>query len=476
MKCNKCNHTLPDDSVFCQYCGSRRSLFEREETPHTPSAAPRHYKLAPITDPTPREMLNNISIETITDEDERQNLEQYKKASEARDALNAELEEKSKQLHRFPLTREEAAAQSKLPKEIEELRDQIENWDAELLKMEATEPIQKLLARERKVAQEKKDAELMEIKQQLRRDLRTYEAEYDEQEKKLVKANKTPKKVKVHTVRKPSEVTQRPAIAPTSDFGLVPEKPIYTLAKKGMTGELEYLSSLRTPSGEKVRWCRCGSVNAKDIIGGIDVYDIYLMSGEKYTTLYINMYGAKASTKVPDGFYAPQQQPSTQVAISKATNAKPSKFEIINAFVLLFPIVANLIGLDWFHFQLENLLITSLCFTTVVAILKILNLTKFRNNFIFSMIIVCTLPCTLLPCFSSYSWDYDIWLTLILLIPTMYLWVCEFLALMKTYRTSQSYKLRCYKKIDRAHDYMEKGIISEAEYESLKGQILKKLE
>ena len=79
MKCNKCNHTLPDDSVFCQYCGSRRSLFEREETPHTPSAAPRHYKLAPITDPTPREMLNNISIETITDEDERQNLEQYKK-------------------------------------------------------------------------------------------------------------------------------------------------------------------------------------------------------------------------------------------------------------------------------------------------------------------------------------------------------------------------------------------------------------
>lgn len=39
-----------------------------------------------------------------------------------------------------------------------------------------------------------------------------------------------------------------------SDFGLVPEKPIYTLALKLVDGETEYLNKLYTPKGEKIRW------------------------------------------------------------------------------------------------------------------------------------------------------------------------------------------------------------------------------
>ena len=88
------------------------------------------------------------------------------------------------------------------------------------------------------------------------------------------------------------------------DFGLVPEKPIYTLASKSVDGEIAYLSKLRTPKGEKVKWNRRGSTFVDGINGMVDIYDIYLLSGQKYTTVYINMYGAKASYKVPAVFKA----------------------------------------------------------------------------------------------------------------------------------------------------------------------------
>ena len=33
MNCNKCNHILPDDSEFCQYCGSKIIKNSATETP-----------------------------------------------------------------------------------------------------------------------------------------------------------------------------------------------------------------------------------------------------------------------------------------------------------------------------------------------------------------------------------------------------------------------------------------------------------
>ena len=61
-----------------------------------------------------------------------------------------------------------------------------------------------------------------------------------------------------------------------SNFGLIPEKPIYTLARKSVDGEIEYLSKLRTPKGEKVKWNRRGSISVEGINGMIDIYDIYI--------------------------------------------------------------------------------------------------------------------------------------------------------------------------------------------------------
>ena len=84
-----------------------------------------------------------------------------------------------------------------------------------------------------------------------------------------------------------------------SQFGLVPEKPIYTA---GIDEQEHYLKSLRTPTGEPIKWSRRGSMSVNGVHGMIDVYDIYLMSGAEYKTIYINMYGAKASASAPKGF------------------------------------------------------------------------------------------------------------------------------------------------------------------------------
>ena len=86
------------------------------------------------------------------------------------------------------------------------------------------------------------------------------------------------------------------------DFGLVPEKPIYTLALMSVDGEREYLNQLYTENGVKIKWNRRGSTSVNGINGIIDVYDTYLPSGEPYKTIFINMYGAKKSEKAPVGF------------------------------------------------------------------------------------------------------------------------------------------------------------------------------
>ena len=86
------------------------------------------------------------------------------------------------------------------------------------------------------------------------------------------------------------------------DFGLVPEKPIFTLATKLVDGEIEYLEKLRTEAGERITYSRRGSTNVAGVHGITDVYNTYLPSGELYKTIYINMYGSEDSVSAPKGF------------------------------------------------------------------------------------------------------------------------------------------------------------------------------
>lgn len=86
------------------------------------------------------------------------------------------------------------------------------------------------------------------------------------------------------------------------EFGLVPEKPIYTLATDIVEGQRAYLGKLRTVNGEKITWKRLGSTSVEGVHGMIDIYETFLPSGQPYATLYINMYGARKSVAAPQGF------------------------------------------------------------------------------------------------------------------------------------------------------------------------------
>jgi len=88
-------------------------------------------------------------------------------------------------------------------------------------------------------------------------------------------------------------------------YGLVPENPIYV---NGIDGEKQYLRALRTIMGQSLTWSRQGSTHAAGVQGPVDVYKMYLPSGEEYRTLFINMYGSTNSTQPPAGFFfAPEQ-------------------------------------------------------------------------------------------------------------------------------------------------------------------------
>ena len=110
------------------------------------------------------------------------------------------------------------------------------------------------------------------------------------------------------------------------EFGLVPEKPIYTIATDIVEGQRAYLSKLRTVNGEKITWNRRGSTSVDGVHGMIDIYETFLPSGQQYKTLYINMYGAKKSISAPNGFVMSElpEKPPVKGAPAPAPIAKPA--------------------------------------------------------------------------------------------------------------------------------------------------------
>lgn len=211
MKCPKCNHTLPSDSEFCQYCGSRiekpvtPSVAEKKEEPAAAIAPPAPVVATPAPEAPKQPSLIEDKVEVVPDVEEPK--------------VNA----------------------SQLP---------------DLGKMTPDEALTAILQ---------------------------------------MQASNTIEAMEANSKTQPDNEGD-------ADFGLVPEKPIFTLALKSVDGEKEYLEKLYTVNGEKIKYNRRGSTSVNGINGMIDIYETYLPSGQPYKTIYINMYGAKRSTKAPAGF------------------------------------------------------------------------------------------------------------------------------------------------------------------------------
>ena len=149
-----------------------------------------------------------------------------------------------------------------------------------------------------------------------------------------------------------------------ADFGLVPEKPIFTLALKSVDGEKEYLDELYALNGERIAYNRLGSTHVNGINGMIDIYETFLPSGQPYKTIYINMYGAKRSTKAPAGFSLgrPVVTPASQTAPSPAlTKPVSRKFGMWRIWISATLVVCTLsIALNLFqYFSHQNTLTTT---------------------------------------------------------------------------------------------------------------------
>lgn len=120
------------------------------------------------------------------------------------------------------------------------------------------------------------------------------------------------------------------------EYGLVVNKPIYTI---GVSGSNNYLKALKTSAGENLAWQRVGSMSVKGINGIVDVYKSTLPSGEPYKTLYVNMYGAKTSESAPVGFCFSEQKNAVEDAVPvnierKQTQVAPKRKSNVPIIVL----------------------------------------------------------------------------------------------------------------------------------------------
>ena len=85
-----------------------------------------------------------------------------------------------------------------------------------------------------------------------------------------------------------------------TDYGLVPEKPIFV---NGFMGSRMYLSMLKTDKGELLRNERRGSMRAEGIEGLVDIYDTFRLNDHSaYGTIYICIYGNSTSDQAPKGY------------------------------------------------------------------------------------------------------------------------------------------------------------------------------
>lgn len=82
-------------------------------------------------------------------------------------------------------------------------------------------------------------------------------------------------------------------------YGLDPTNPIPIF---GIPNNQIYLNRLRLIDEKEISWRRVGSIVVKDINYPVDEYEVFDISGDRITTLYLSSYHLRTSCKAPEGF------------------------------------------------------------------------------------------------------------------------------------------------------------------------------
>ena len=283
-------------------------------------------------------------------------------------------------------------------------------------------------------------------------------------------------------------------------------------------GEKEYLNKLYTVNGQKIKYNRRGSMSVDGINGMIDIYDTFLPSGQPYKTIYINMYGAKKSTKAPNGFVFARSKTSTtpkdNVRVPKSNtvgknlpNDKLLFFTNVTSVVLtiisMLSIIIAMNVQDVKRNEYENWNTTAVYIILLlifgvflgVAINSLLKKRFKLISWLSTLPVIATIITASEGSIMAYYYKYSDWehynnsdvvdvfngiwimcMVLVLFITLIPVAVVVIKKMNNNWHKSISYREKCYKRVANIYSYLEKGIITEAEYEKTKSDILKYLE
>ncbi len=148
--------------------------------------------------------------------------------------------------------------------------------------------------------------------------------------------------------------------------------------------------------------------------------------------------------------------------------------DIINIFLLIISVVLSLNLPKWHHNSQEIIIYCGV----FIILLTLIRIFVWKMGAIVSLINICVLPVIFFACCEGYEHEF-----IVTFIFALWVLLCELYRLIRLltkiiigkYHATQTYKIKCYKKIEKISTYREKGIITEEEFEKAREQIMSKI-